>query len=77
MTRRKIARRRAAVAYDVLRGRPVRLDYGYFVVMPLLAAAGGALIGWGLESAVTRSRAAKPDAEATSVTDRRAESVSA
>ena len=60
MIRRKIARRRAAAAYDVLRGRPVRLDYGAFVVVPLLAAAGGALAGWGLEKLVTRKGPAQP-----------------
>ena len=53
MNRRKVARRRASDAYNVLLGRPIRADYGILVVMPLLAAAGGSLIGYFLESAIT------------------------
>lgn len=56
MNRRSNARRRAAAAYAVLRGRPVRPDYGILVVLPLVAAAGGALIGLGVESAVSNRR---------------------
>jgi len=70
MTRRRTARRRAAVAYDVLRGRPVRLDYGVLVVLPVLAAAGGALLGWGAETIVTRRRPVKPDTAAPATADR-------
>ncbi len=76
MSRRKIAEQRASVAYDVLRGRPVRPDYGYLVVLPLLAAAGGALIAWGIESLVTRRRTA-PAAAPEATTERRLERVSA
>ncbi|GAA2852270.1 hypothetical protein Acy02nite_52120 [Actinoplanes cyaneus] len=74
MRRRTIAERRAAAAYEVLRGRPVRPDYGYLVVLPLLAAAGGALIAWGIESMVLRRRAT-PEPE--TATQRRLEPVSA
>lgn len=75
MSRRRIAEQRAVVAYDVLRGRPVRPHYGYLVVLPLIAAAGGALIAWGIESLVVRDRPApaKPVDEAA----RRLEPVSA
>ncbi|GIE91224.1 hypothetical protein [Actinoplanes regularis] len=53
MTRRESAQRRAADAYDVLRGRR---DYKVLVVLPLVAAAGGALIALGLERLVIRRR---------------------
>jgi hypothetical protein len=76
MTRRKIARRRAAVAYDVLRGRPVRAGYGLLVVVPLLAAAGGALIGWGLETLASRNRTAQPATAVDTAANLRPESVS-
>ncbi|MEU4421443.1 hypothetical protein AB0F81_12520 [Actinoplanes sp. NPDC024001] len=54
MSRRQNTRQRAVAAYGVLRGRPARPDYGVLVVLPLVAAAGGALIGLGVESAVGR-----------------------
>lgn len=54
MSRRQNTRQRAVAAYGVLRGRPPRPDYGVLVVLPLVAAAGGALIGFGVESAVGR-----------------------
>ncbi|AEV84871.1 hypothetical protein ACWT_3847 [Actinoplanes sp. SE50] len=63
MTRRQIARRRAADAYDVLLGRPVRPGYGMLVVVPLFAAAGGALIGLGVDILVTQRRTAAATAQ--------------
>ncbi|WP_229073721.1 hypothetical protein [Actinoplanes sp. DH11] len=54
MSRRTRTRQRAVAAYGVLRGRPPRPDYGVLVVLPLVAAAGGALIGLSLENAVQR-----------------------
>ena len=65
MTNRQIARRRAAVAYDVLRGRPMRPSYRILVVLPLVAAAAGSLIALGLETLMTRSRSAGPAAPVT------------
>ncbi|MDI6105232.1 hypothetical protein QLQ12_42280 [Actinoplanes sp. NEAU-A12] len=56
MSRRSNARQRAVAAYGVLRGRPPRPDYGILVVLPLVAAAGGALIGLGVETAVSNRR---------------------
>ena len=52
--RRQNTRQRAVAAYGVLLGRPPRPDYGVLVVLPLVAAAGGALIGLSVESAVGR-----------------------
>ena len=49
--------RRTVVAYDVLRGRPPRMDYGRLVVLMVVASAGGALIGVALDLAVTRRSA--------------------
>ncbi|BCY11385.1 hypothetical protein [Actinoplanes sp. L3-i22] len=78
MTRRQIAERRAAVAYDVLRGRPIRPDYGYLLVLPLLAAAGGALIAWGIETLVVhRGGRGRPAPGQEPAEDRRLEAVSA
>ncbi|GAA4600516.1 hypothetical protein BJY16_003567 [Actinoplanes octamycinicus] len=77
MTRREIAKQRAGDAYLVLRGRPARPSYGVLVVLPLIAAAGGAMIALGLESLVTRRRAPKPVAEVADAADRRLESVGA
>ncbi|WP_133877568.1 hypothetical protein [Paractinoplanes brasiliensis] len=47
-------RRRTADAYDVLRGRPPKPDYGILIVFPLIAASAGALIGIGVDQAVVR-----------------------
>ncbi|GIF02638.1 hypothetical protein [Actinoplanes siamensis] len=54
MRKTKTAWRRTAAAYATLRGRPPRPDYGILIVLPLLAAAGGALIALGMEILVTR-----------------------
>ena len=54
--RNRTVLRRAVAAYDTLRGRPARPDYGLLLVLPLLAAAGGALISLGFESIVERRR---------------------
>jgi hypothetical protein len=79
MSRREIARRRASDAYLVLRGQPTRPDYGILIVLPLVAAAGGALIALGVETLVSRRRTTTPAVEpaATAAADRRLESVSA
>ena len=79
MSRREIARRRASDAYLVLRGRPTRPEYGVLVVLPLVAAAGGALIALGLEALISRRKAVTTPAveAATTGADRRLESVSA
>ena len=77
MTRRQIARRRTAAAYDVLRGRPVKLDYGAFVLVPLLAAVGGALLAWSLEKLITRDRSGEPAVVADAPEALRPETVSA
>lgn len=55
MNRKKIARRRASEAYDVLLGRPARPDYGTLVVLPLFTAVWGFLIGRYLDAAITRA----------------------
>jgi hypothetical protein len=57
MNKRTIARLRAAAAYEALRGRPPKPDYGLLLVMPFVAAAGGALIAWRVEEATSRWRA--------------------
>ncbi|WP_436533045.1 hypothetical protein [Actinoplanes sp. HUAS TT8] len=69
-----MSRRKTAIAYDVLRGHPVRPDYGYLVVLPLIAAAGGALIAWGIETLVSHRRPVTAPAAAA---ERRLEPVSA
>jgi hypothetical protein len=51
---------RSVAAYDLLRGRPPKPDYGLLVVLPFLAAAGGVLVGLGLESMVDRRRGGGP-----------------
>jgi hypothetical protein len=56
---RKTLRRRTAAAYDVLRGRPPKPDYGLLIVLPVLASAGGALIGLRMDTAVNRRAAAR------------------
>ncbi|MCY1136847.1 hypothetical protein OWR29_02475 [Actinoplanes sp. Pm04-4] len=45
---------RLSNAYDALRGRPPRPDYGLLIVFPLLAASVGALIGIGVDQLVVR-----------------------
>ncbi|WIM98401.1 hypothetical protein ACTOB_002001 [Actinoplanes oblitus] len=77
MTRREIAKQRAGDAYLVLRGRPARPDYGILVVLPLVAAAGGALIALGLEALVSRRRAPERVAGIADAADRRLEPVGA
>ena len=52
-----IARERLVTALDVLRGRPLRVDYGLLLVLPFVAAAGGVLISLLIEDAVERRRA--------------------
>ncbi|MEU8614499.1 hypothetical protein AB0C29_41580 [Actinoplanes sp. NPDC048791] len=52
-----IARERLVTALDVLRGRPMRVDYGLLLVLPFVAAAGGVLISLLIEDAVERRRA--------------------
>jgi hypothetical protein len=49
--------RRASTASGGLRGRQPKPDYGILLVLPFLAAAGGALIGLGVESMADRHRA--------------------
>jgi len=56
---RKTLRRRTAAAYDVMRGRPSRPDYGVLIVLPMLASAGGVLIGMRVDTAVNRRAAAR------------------
>jgi hypothetical protein len=51
--------RRVVAAYDVLRGRPPKADYGLLIVLPLAASAGGALIGLGLDMALSRHSAGR------------------
>jgi hypothetical protein len=58
--KRNTSWRRTVAAYDVLRGRPAKADYGLLIVLPLLASAGGFLIGLGVDLAVNR-RAARRD----------------
>jgi hypothetical protein len=58
-TRNRIMVQRAAAAYGMLRGRPPKPDYGILVILPLLAAFGGALISMGIESFVDRRRDAR------------------
>lgn len=55
-SRRAIAQRSVA-ALNTLRGRPPRTDYGLLLVVPFLAAAGGALVALAVDSAVDRRRA--------------------
>jgi hypothetical protein len=50
---------RASAAYDTLRGRAPKRDYGILVIMPLLAAIGGVLLGLAVESFVDRRRDAE------------------
>ncbi|ROP28758.1 hypothetical protein [Couchioplanes caeruleus] len=47
---------RLATAWGVLRGRSSRPDYGMLLVLPFLAAAGGALLALAVESAVGARR---------------------
>jgi hypothetical protein len=49
--------RRFVIAFDVLRGRRPRFDYGLLLVTPFVAAAGGALISAVVETAIERRRA--------------------
>jgi hypothetical protein len=55
--RNRTARRRASAAYDTLRGRAPKPDYGILVIFPLLAAIGGVLLSLAVESAIERRRA--------------------
>jgi len=57
--RRNTPGRRTVAAYDVLRGRPPRPAYGLLIVLPMVAAAGGFLIGLGMDAAVNRRHAAR------------------
>jgi hypothetical protein len=57
--KRNTAWLRTVAAYDVLRGRPPKPDYGFLIVLPMAASAGGALIGLGVDMAVTRRAAAR------------------
>jgi hypothetical protein len=50
--RRNIIAQRGRSAWQGLRGRPPKRDYGLLIVLPFLAAAGGAFLGQSLESAV-------------------------
>jgi hypothetical protein len=59
---------RVVTAYGVLRGRVPRPDYGLLLVMPLFAAAGGALIGLGVDIAVTRRTAGRNGTTTTTTT---------
>ena len=61
---RNTARRRLRTAFDVLRGRRPRFDYGLLIVLPFVAAAGGALISLAVENVVEgrRTRRAGPEA---------------
>lgn len=52
-------RRRTVAAYDVLCGRPPKPDYGLLIVLPLVASAGGALIGLGVDIVMSRRFAAR------------------
>jgi hypothetical protein len=63
--KQRTAARRVAAAYGILLGRPPKPDFGILVVLPLIAAAGGSLIGFGLDQAVTRRKARRT--ETTSV----------
>ena len=54
---RRTARRRLVAAVDVLRGRRPGFDYGILLVMPFVAAAGGALLALAVDEAVERRRA--------------------
>nr|WP_221382226.1 hypothetical protein [Actinoplanes polyasparticus] len=58
--KRSTAWRRATAAYDVLRGRPPKPDYSLLIVLPMAASAGGALIGLGVDMAMTRRAARQP-----------------
>jgi hypothetical protein len=55
-TNQTIARERIVDAFDVLRGRPPRVNYGLLLVLPFVAAAGGVLISLVIENAVGRRR---------------------
>jgi hypothetical protein len=50
--RRNIVAQRCRSAWRDLLGRPAKPDYGVLVVLPFLAAAGGAFLGQSLESGV-------------------------
>lgn len=56
--------RRTTDAYDVLRGRPPKPDYGLLIVLPLMASAAGALIGLGVDIALTRRAARRGGSDA-------------
>lgn len=64
--RTRIAVRRVAAAYDVLRGRPPKPDYGILVVLPFLAAAGGSLFALAAETLIEGRRSRRPRSEAGS-----------
>jgi hypothetical protein len=51
--------RRTVAAYDVLRGRPPGPAYGLLIGLPMVASAGGFLIGLGMDAAVNRRHAAR------------------
>jgi hypothetical protein len=65
--RRKNVAQRCRSAWQDLRGRPAKPDYGLLIVLPFLAAAGGAFLGQSLESAV-RLLAGRSERSAAAVT---------
>jgi hypothetical protein len=65
--KRNTLRRRTITAYDVLRGRPPKPDYGILIVLPLAASAGGALIGLSVDMAVNRRAATRDRGGANSI----------
>ena len=67
MGSRQRVRHRAIDAYDVMRGRRPKPDYGFLIVLPLVAAAGGAIIGLGVDKAVSRRAAARSSTTAPAV----------